>query len=117
MTDIQFINKIRTAVPDEKDIARASAIIEKIPGLIGDPVCDTRRSTLAITQLKRMTDERKLFRRSKAFLNAGIKIDFGSCKIYSDMITKNVKGFIKGEVKTIKQIEEFKLDNDEDFII
>ncbi|MCF0117599.1 MAG: hypothetical protein HUJ61_06105 [Bacilli bacterium] len=113
MTDIELINKIRLAVPDSKDIERVTNICTKIPGKVGEYVCDSRRAVLANTQLNRITDLNKFFQRAKAFLDAGIKVDFKNTKIFSDIMSDKVKTFIDKEYNFIKSVDNF--NDTEDF--
>ena len=78
MTNEQFIDRLMNALPDAKDIARAKKIVDTC-------YFDYDRTSKAKLQLQKITDVSKMFRRAKAFINNGISINFGGCKIFSEM--------------------------------
>ena len=85
-----FIDNVKHAIPDSKDNERVEKILSNIPGDAIDPVVKDRRSKKAILQLNRISDFRKFYRRVKAFIDAGIVVDFTKCKILEGVTTVEV---------------------------
>lgn len=96
MTNEQFIDRLMNALPDAKDIARAKKIVDTC-------YFDYDRTNKAKLQLQKITDVSKMFRRAKAFINNGIEINFGGCKIFPEMDNAYVNRQIKNRVQTVRR--------------
>ena len=59
---------------------------------------DYDRTCKAKLQLQKITDVSKMFRRAKAFINDGIEINFGGCKIFPEMDNAYVNRQIKNRL-------------------
>lgn len=100
MTEFEFTQKIRFAVPQAKDIQRA----EKIKNMAGYQT----RMTMANKQIKAITDHEKFFRRVHAFIFNGIDCDLSGSPIYGHMATQYAKNYVKTEVKVAAERENFR---------
>ena len=100
MTEFEFTQKIRFAVPQAKDIQRA----EKIKGMAGYQT----RMTAANKQIKAITDHEKFFRRVHAFIFNGIDCDLSGSPIFGHMATQYAKNYVKTEVKVATDRENFR---------
>lgn len=100
MDEFEFTQRIRNAVPQAKDIQRAT----KIKGMS----YYQDRLTAANKQIKAITDEAKFFRRVHAFIYNGLDVDLSGSKIFGHMNTVYAKNFIKMEQKAVKEEEDFR---------
>jgi len=106
MNATEFINRIRTAIPDAKDLMRANKIVSDYPNELSS-YHQHMRSEKANLQLNKITHVDKMFRRARAFLDKGIAIQFGRCKIFSEMTTQQIKDFVNGEIDAVKLAKTF----------
>lgn len=100
MTEFEFTQRIRNAVPQTKDIQRAM----KIKGMSGY----NNKLVAANKQIKLITDHEKFFRRVHAFVYNGLDVDLSGSPIYWQMNTVYAKNFIAMERRAAKEEEDFK---------
>ena len=112
-----FIENIKRAVPDSKDNERVEKILADFPGDATDPVVMDRRSKKAVLQLNRITDHDKFFRRIKAFLDAGIKIDFSKVQVYTEYNTAAVLKHLNAIAKCAAECMCDEIDYEEEFVL
>ena len=102
--EIEFINEVKAAAPDVKDMERVEKIICDFPGNATDPVVEDRRSKKAILQLNKITDLGKFRRRVKAFIDSGIRVDFSKCQVYKEFTTVPVTTYLNAMAKNSAEI-------------
>lgn len=112
--EIEFINAVKAATPDSKDMERVEKIICDFPGNATDPVVEDKRSKKAILQLNKITDLDKFKRRVKAFIDSGIRVDFSKCQIYTRYTTIPVTTYLNAMAKNSAEImtQEFDFSGD-----
>lgn len=112
-----FVDSVKLAVPDSKDNERVEKILADFPGDAIDPVVMDRRSKKAVLQLNRITDHAKFFRRIKAFIDAGIKIDFSKVQVYIEYNTAAVLKHLNDIAKCAAECMCDKIDYEEEFVL
>ena len=112
-----FVENVKRAVPDSKDNERVEKILADLPGDATDPVVMDRRSRKAVLQLNRITDHDKFFRRIKAFLDAGIKIDFSKVQVFTEYNTTAVLTHLNEIAKCAAECMCDKIDYEEEFVL
>lgn len=112
-----FVENVKRAVPDAKDNERVEKILADFPGDATDPVVMDRRSKKAALQLNRITDHDKFFRRIKAFIDAGIKIDFSKVQVHTEYNTATVLNLLNDIAKCAAECMTDKIDYEEEFVL
>lgn len=112
-----FVENVKRAVPDSKDIERVEKILADFPGDATDPVVMDRRSKKGALQLNRISDHDKFFRRIKAFLDAGIKIDFSKVQVYTEYNTAAVLQHLNDIAKCAAECMTDQIDYEEEFVL
>ena len=113
MNTSSFILAIERAVPDSKDIERAEKILADIPGGATNVICATRRAAKAAVQLRKITDVNKFFRRTRAFLDRGIAVDFSGIKAELCEITPEIKKYAEETAAAVAKAMDFECDGEE----
>lgn len=108
MTPVEFCERIKHAVPDDKDIMRAADICSKATVTeFNEKLHKLQRTVLADKQLKAITDDAKFFRRIKSFLDSGILVNLANTRYSTFWDNDTVREYFIDAVHSAENTMEF----------